>query len=385
MNIHIYPSIFTHESRILKIVRSLRRRSVFQQILVIALWKDGLSKHEIVDEGIEVLRVAPIFGGAMQGNLGKVIKVVGWYLGVLLALRGKKVECFNCHSSPVLPLSVMIKWWKRCVLVYEPHELESEKALMSARGRALTRKLESLLIRFADAVCVVNRSIADWYAAAYRLKMVWVVKNVPYRDECEPARNGLLRKSIGLEPHDAQLFLYQGGLVPGRGLELLIEAFSQVSLHKHLVFMGFGEFEERIRDVARKRSNIHFMPAVRPEEVKNYTVDADVGLSLTENVSLNNYLCLPNKLFEYVACGVPPVVSEFPELGRFVDEFDCGWKIQPAAGALRDLVEGLTAEDVAVRRSNTRKASLLYCWQEEEKVLLEMYRAFGLTDNSGAS
>lgn len=379
MNIHIYPSIFKHESRMLKIVRSLRRCSVFQRILVIALWKEGLPRHEVVDEGIEVLRVAPVFGGAMQGTLGKVVKVVGWYLGVLVALRGKKVECFNCHSSPVLPLSVLIKWWKRCVLVYEPHELESEKALMSARGRALTRKLEWALIRFADAVCLVNRSIADWYVAAYRLKKVWVVKNVPYRDERGPVRTGLLRKSIGLEPVDAQLFLYQGGLVPGRGLELLIEAFSQVSVHKHLVFMGFGEFEEHIRHVAGSRRNIHFLPAVPPQEVKNYTVDADVGLSLTENVALNNYLCLPNKLFEYVACGVPPVVSAFPELGRFVDEFDCGWKIQPNAGALRDLVEGMTAEDVAAKRNNTRNASLLYCWQEEEKTLLEMYRALGLS------
>jgi glycosyltransferase involved in cell wall biosynthesis len=379
VNIHIYPSIFKHESRMLKIVRSLRRRSVFQRILVIAIWKEGLPRHEVVDEGIEVLRVAPVFGGAMQGTLGKVVKVVGWYLGVLLVLGGKKVECFNCHSSPVLPLSVLIKWWKKCVLVYEPHELESEKALMSARGRALTRKLEWALIRFADAVCLVNRSIADWYAAAYRLKTVWVVKNVPYRDERGPVRTGLLRKSIGLEPIDAQLFLYQGGLVPGRGLELLIEAFSQVSVHKHLVFMGFGEFEEHIRHVARSRPNIHFLPAVPPEEVKNYTVDADVGLSLTENVALNNYLCLPNKLFEYVACGVPPVVSAFPELGRFVDEFDCGWKIQPDAGALRDLVEGMTAEDVAAKRNNTRNASLLYCWQEEEKVLLEMYLALGLS------
>lgn len=384
VNIHIYPSIFKHESRILKIVRSLKRNSVFERVLVIALWKEGLSKHDVIEEGIEVLRVAPVFGGAMSGKIGRVAKVVGWYLGVLLALRGKQVRCFNCHSLPVLPLSVMIKWWKRCVLVYEPHELESERVLMSAPVRVLARKLEWVLIRFADAVCLVNRSIADWYVAAYRLKTVWVVKNVPYRDEKEPVvRTGLLRKSIGLSA-DAKLFLYQGGLVPGRGVELLIEAFSQLSPDQHLVFMGYGELEGRIREAAARHANIHFMAAVPPEQVQNYTVDADVGISLIENVCLSYYLSLPNKLFEYAACNVPAVVSDFPEMGHFVDEYDCGWRVAPDAQALRDLLQGLTAAELKAKRDNTRNASRIYCWQEEEKALLEMYRALGLTGGPNA-
>lgn len=383
MNIHIYPSVFTHESRILKIVRSLRRNSVFSRVAVVALWKEGLPKHEIIEEGIEIIRVAPVFGGAMNGRLGKVAKVAGWYLGVLLALRGKAVECFNCHSLPVLPISVLVKWWKRCTLVYEPHELETETATMPGWGRPIARELEWALIRFADAVCLVNQSIADWYARAYRLRTVWVVKNVPYRDESEPVRTGLLRNAIGLTPVDAQVFLYQGGLVSGRGVELLIEAFSHVPSGKHLVFMGYGGLEAHIKKVALAQPNIHFMPAVPPERVKDYTVDADVGLSLIENVCLSYYLCLPNKLFEYAACGVPSIVSAFPEMGRFVDECDCGWKIPPNAAALRDLVNAMTAEDLARKRANTWNASQHYCWQEEEKTLLMMYRALGLSDGEG--
>lgn len=383
MNIHIYPSIFKHESRILKIVRSLKRNAVFERILVIALWKDGLARHEVVEDGIEVLRVAPMFGGAMQGQLGRAVKVVGWYLGVLMALRGKKVSCFNCHSLPVLPLSVLIKCWKRCVLVYEPHELESGKVLMSARARAFARMLEGALIRFADAVCLVNLAIADWYVTAYGLKTAWVVKNVPYREEQEPTRTGLLRKAIGLSG-EARLFLYQGGLVPGRGVDLLIEAFSQLPPDRHLVFMGYGELEGRIREAAARHGNIHFMQAVSPEQVQDYTVDADVGISLIENVCLSYYLCLPNKLFEYAACGVPAVVSDFPEMGRFVDEYDCGWRVAPDAQALRSIVQGLGAGELAVKRDNARNASQLYCWQEEEKALLEMYRALGLSGARGA-
>jgi glycosyltransferase involved in cell wall biosynthesis len=377
LNIHIYPSVFTHESRILKIVHSLRRNSVFSHVAVIALWKEGLPRHEVIDEGVEVIRVSPVFGASLQGKLGKVAKVLGWYLGVLLAFRGKTITCFNCHSLPVLPLAILVKWWKRSILVYEPHELETETVTMPGWARPMARSLEWAFIRFADAVCLVNQSIAEWYVNAYRLKTAWVVRNLPYRYEGVPVRTGLLRSAVGLNA-DAQIFLYQGGLVLGRGVEHLLDAFSQVSPEKHLVFMGYGVLESRIKDIALTQPNVHFVPAVPPEKVQDYTVDADIGLSLIENVCRSYYLCLPNKVFEYAACGVPAVVSAFPEMGRFVDESGCGWKIPPNADALRELINTMTPEVIATKRANTRVASGQYCWQEEEKALLAMYRALGL-------
>ncbi len=359
-------------------MRSLKQESVFSKVAVIARWKDGLAKHEAIEDGIEVFRVAPVLGGALNGIPGKLAKVFGWYLGVLWTLRGKQVVCLNCHSLPVLPLSVGIKLWKRCVLIYEPHELETETASMSGWRKPVAKWVEHVLIRHVDAVCLVNQSIADRYKQAYHLKNVWIVKNVPYRSEHNPVQTGQLREAIGLSPKSALLYIYQGGLVSGRGVECLIDAFERLPPDKHLVLMGFGELESFVKEASLRHSNIHFMPAVRPEEVKEYTVDADVGLSLAENVSLNNYLCLPNKLFEYVACGVPPIVSDFPEMGRLVDEFDCGWKIPPNADALRDLINAMTPEAITAKRANTREASRRYCWQEEERALLAMYQALGL-------
>ena len=375
MNIHIYPSTFANETRILKIVRSLRRASVFPSIAVVALWKAGLPRHEVLEDGIEVIRVAPVIGGELGGKLGRVIKVLGWYLGVLLALKSRRVTCFNCHSLPVLPLSVVVKWWKGCVLIYDPHELETETAGLRGVRQRVARALERGLIGFADAVCVVNRSIAEWYGARYRLKQVWVVRNVPYSSEQEPVRTGALRKVVGLSS-EAQIFLYQGLLAPGRGVGLLIDAFARMP-DRHLVFMGYGELEGRIREAAAHHANIHFMTAVPPGQVKDYTVDADVGISLIENVCLSYYLCLPNKLFEYAACGVPAVVSDFPEMGHFVDEYHCGWKVSPDAQTLCGLVQGLTTAELAAKRANTRGFSRLYCWQQEENILLAMYKALG--------
>lgn len=343
---------------------------------MLALWKQGLPRHEVLDDGIHVIRVPPVMGGDLRGGLGRIIKAVGWYLGVLMALKGRRVTCFNCHSLSVLPIAVLVRLWKGCVLIYDPHELETETAGLHGVRQYIARAVERYLIGFADVVCVVNRSIAAWYIARYQLKKVWVVRNVPYQSEMEPARTGLLRQAVGLGS-DAPIFLYQGLLAPGRGVALLIEVFSQLSARQHLVFMGYGELEGLVCAAAKRYANIHFMPAVPPEQVKDYTVDADVGISLIENVCLSYYLCLPNKLFEYAACGVPAVVSNFPEMGHFMDECDCGWKVAPDQKSLRRLIQSLTAEELASKRANTQGSRELYCWKLEERELLTMYESLG--------
>jgi glycosyltransferase involved in cell wall biosynthesis len=380
LNIHIYPSTFLNESRILKIVRSLQEHRIFQQLVVLALWKDGLPKYEVLGDGIEVWRIAPVIGGSMEGRLGRMFKVIGWHLGVLWALRGVKVRCFNCHSLAVLPLSVMVKSWKRCVLVYEPHELESETAGLQGMHQWLMRRVERALISRADAVCVVNRSISNWYIARYGLKKAWVVRNVPHKSDVDPVRTGHLRRALGLAT-EAQLFLYQGLLAPGRGVSLLINVFSKLP-NVHLALMGYGEMEGQVRAASHEHENIHFMPAVPPEQVKDYTVDADVGIALIEKVCLSYYLSLPNKLFEYAACGVPMVVSDFPEMGRFVHEYDCGWTVEPEEQALLYLIKHLTSKELSSKRANTRNSVQTYCWQEEERVLLAMYRSLGFADTT---
>ena len=42
-----------------------------------------------------------------------------------------------------------------------------------------------------------------------------------------------------------------------------------------------------------------------------------------------------------------------------------------------DSGEWLPAAELAAKRANTRGSSRLYCWQEEEEMLLAMYRALG--------
>ncbi len=378
MNVHLYPSVLKNETRILKIARSLRAHGVFDKVCVLGRDSTGLPRREDLGDDIHLFRLAPSFGGTLDGAFGKVVCTLGWYLAVLGWMSKRRIECLNCHSLPVLPLSVLLKLWKRCTLVYDTHELETETNGTRGLRKRLAKLVERALIGQADAVCVVNRSIAAWYENAYGLARAWVVHNLPRRTSAAPQRTDLLRGALGLQPADALLFIYQGMLSPGRGIEMLLEAFAGIGDDRHLVCMGYGPLEDLVRQAAQRYPNIHFMPAVAPDLVKEYTVDADVGLSLIENTCLSYYLCAPNKLYEYAASGVAAIVSNFPEMSRFVDSHDCGWKIEPSVDALRRLVASIDATTLATKRVNAAQAGADYCWENEEPELLCMYEALGL-------
>ena len=96
------------------------------------------------------------------------------------------------------------------------------------------------------------------------------------------------------------------------------------------------------------------------DELLGHTADADVGVSLLQDTCENHRLALPNKVFEYVAAGVPVVVSDLPEISAFVRRLGVGWTV--AAG---DPVSVAGVLGWRWRRGATR-----YAWGRSELRLL---------------
>lgn len=385
MNVHLYPSNFTNESRILRIVESLRAHQVFDEILIVAVGRADLLEDEVVAPGVRLVRLDPTFGRSLKSWCGRVIKRLGWYVAVLRLLRRLRCECINCHSLSVLPIGVLVRHWSGCRLVYDTHELETETVSSRGLRRLLARFSERLLIGQCDAVSVVNHSIAEWYRARYHLSAVWIVRNKPRTATGEVRPTGLLQRAIGLKNRpECLLYLYQGFLTTGRGVRMLLEVFAQMGEPRHLVLMGYGDLEPLVRQAAATHSNIHFLPAVPPHRVMEYTVDADVGLALIENVCLNYFYCLPNKIFEYAMCGVPSLVSDFPEMAKFVDESGFGWKVLPDSASLKARISALGQQEITGKKKHIRSSKVRYGWEAEEAQLLDMYAHLGLRSASAA-
>ena len=271
----------------------------------------------------------------------------------------------------------MFKLFSKSNLVYDAHELETERNGWSRARKEIGKLVERILIRQADGVIVVSESIAKWYRDNYSLKNVYVIYNFTYKHVEQGAYHAkVFRKRLKLRD-DEILFIYQGALGRGRGIEILLNVFSKVDKIKHIVFMGYGDLEKAVKNWESKYSNIHFQPAVKPEEVLLYTSAADVGICLVENLCLSYYCTMPNKVFEYVSSGLPLIVSDFPEMAKIVDHNECGWKVSLDEGSVTDLINKISKEEIEQKRSNVLKCRDDFLWEKQEKKLLTIYRTLG--------
>jgi glycosyltransferase involved in cell wall biosynthesis len=178
------------------------------------------------------------------------------------------------------------------------------------------------------------------------------------------------------------VILYHGGFQRERGLEVLMQAMTDDRLQQsHLVLLGFGALEDRLRTAAAEPSlggRVHVLPAVPPDDLLQWVASADVSAIPIQPTTLNHRLSTPNKLFESLAVGTPVVASNMPGMAAIVDDSGCGVLVDPTnresvvAGIskLLDLDPGAMND---LRARCQRAAHERYNWEVESKRLLAVY------------
>lgn len=367
---HLYPSDFTSESRILKITEAITAEGIFDRILMLGTWREGLPRTQDVDARREIRRLGPSKAGG--GLLRKVRGTFGWYAAVWRELRGQRVDCVNCHSLPVLPLSIALKWRHRSLLVYDTHELETETTVSTGVRKPLMKRLERVCMRFVDATFVVGDRIGRWYHEAYGIEPV-VIKNMPRRVALG-ARPSDLRARCGISA-DAVVFIYLGIVAPGRGIERTMELF-QACPQFHVVFMGDGPLATEVARIHAAHPNIHHVPAVPPAEVAATARGADVGLWLQKITCLSYAYACPNKFYEYVQAGIPVMVQDDAvELRELIEARGLGWAVPQDHAAILECLRSIDRAAIKRARQAVLAVQPEMHWDVERAKLVDAYRA----------
>ena len=291
-----------------------------------------------------------------------------------------KPNIIHCHDTPVLPLGVILKWITGAKIIYDAHELESERNGLSRIAGKITLFVEKRSWRFIDRLIVVSPSILSWYNSNIGFKKSAVVLNSPLISHWENSRekNVYLREKFSI-PEGALIFIYNGIFTSGRGIDLITNVFRCKDIQSHVVFLGYGDMKEDLLRLSKKHSKVHVHDAVAHQDVVQINQSADVGLALIEHVSLSDYFCLPNKLFEYAFAGIPVLTSKFPDMAEIVREHNLGECSDVNYESIYQCIKKIETE------KSTRKADFkdLYAlsWQAQAGKLNSLYSE--LTDEIG--
>jgi glycosyltransferase involved in cell wall biosynthesis len=376
-NLHISLTEFRNESRLLKETGSLLANGIVASVAIVALHAEGLAERETLGPLRELYRLrlkTRDWPARLPFQGLKFAEFCAHVLGVALRQRPHVV---NVHTLALLPLGVLLKLFFGARLVYDAHELETEVEGLRGLRQKLARLVERLCIPVVDLTITVGPMIRDWYSERYRIKNVVAVLNCPDLHDIEG--RGRLREELGI-CGKKEIYLYQGALCTGRGIELLLESFEQSDDDSAvLVFMGYGELVDDIERAAARCTRICYRPAVPPSRLLEYTVGADVGLALIENTCLSYYMCLPNKLFEYAMAGVPVICSPMPEMAALMEDYGVGVVIRAATPAeVWRAVKEMRALDRDVLRQRLAVFTRRFCWQVQETVMINAYQQFVL-------
>ena len=283
----------------------------------------------------------------------------------------------HCHDHLVLPAGWFAKLLSGAMLIFDAHELESDQGGTPSASR-LALSIERWCWSRVDLLISVSPSIIDWYQQHLGPKPSLLVLNSPVTESAQSRPSDLVRRERGSPgyfhahfdmPSRSKVFVYLGLLVPGRGIERLLEVFGRADARSHIVFMGYGD-RLGVGDAAQRCSNIHLHPAVSHEQVVEYVRHADCGVCLIEDVSLSDRLCLPNKLFEYAFAGLPVLASRLPEIERVVREYGLGVCCDNDVDSIRQVVEAIERDGISPSTADLTELS----WERQAERLREAYR-----------
>jgi glycosyltransferase involved in cell wall biosynthesis len=293
--------------------------------------------------------------------------------------RALRPDVVHAHDAAMLLPAALIARLTRARLVYDSHELATGVEYRSGGWERLVHQLEAAIVPRCAAVITVSDGIADRLQVRYGLRArPTVLRNVSDLAAPGPADGTRLRARLGIARAEP-LVLHQGSAASGRGCEVLIRAVAAMP-GVHLALLGAAEDSNAGELVALARAEaaaerVHVLPSVALEELLAHTAEADVGVSLLADSCENHRLALPNKLFEYIAAGVPVVTSALPELERLVLGRAIGWTVDPAepADVRRGLARALAAREDDALDTRLEAAGRELCWPVERTRLLKLY------------
>lgn len=359
---------FKNDSRVLKENISLQKAGY--DVKVVALHEEPLDEFDTIEE-IPVHRIKL---ATRNWSKNKAIQLIKYFEFIFKTVKQyQNSDILHCNDLNTLPIGFIVKklFNKNVKIVYDAHEYETETNGLKGIQKTFVKWLEKKLIYSADKVITVSDAIANDYARLYSINKPYLVLNTPHLQEIK--KKNIFRETFNITGNQT-IFLYQGGLSKGRGVEMLIEAFKKIDADAVFILMGYGPLEKMIQEVSKEYKNIYFHQAVPPQILLEYTSSADFGICAIEDVCLSYRYCLPNKMFEYIMAEIPVIASNLSEMKHLVESNKIGVVAKENTPIeLINVVNEALKLDQDTLGENLRKLKTIYNWEEQEKTLLDLY------------
>ncbi len=338
----------------------------------------------LLEAGIPTVLVAADVGRSPYPGLptrlirrssGRLARMLTGTVRVLRAGVSLRAQIYHLHDPELVAAGLVLKLLGKRV-VYDVHENLPKQVLgkpwLPPWLRPIAAWAASVIERIADAsfdgIVVANPTSL----ARFRNRRTILVRN--YADVREFAPTSPSQPYRERKP----IVAYVGAISRERGLFEMVEAMALVrDAEAHLVLAG--PMPADLEAEAASRPSWDRVTAAgwhSRSAVQDLLAQSRIGIAVLHPLPnyLDNY---PSRLFEYMASGIPSIVSDFPLWRDVIEEADCGLVVDPLdpraiAAAIDDLLADPERAEAAGERGRAATRDRLN-WAAEGQKLVELY------------
>ena len=223
---------------------------------------------------------------------------------------------------------------------------------------SISKKYEKIALNLADVITANSKEGYNYYT-----EMGFNVVQIPNAIDL----NIIPKKST--RQFENQI-IFAGRLSKEKGVETLLETALQLPDNYHLLIAGSGPLEGKIRDLAAKKTNVHYLGYQSKSNVLSLIHSSDLLIqpSLAEGMS--------STLLEAMGCGTCILASNIEGISEIVENEKTGVLVEPnnSGELLNKILELLPKKE---KRTRMAKEGLQivkqYDWKEVGKLYLDIY------------
>lgn len=238
--------------------------------------------------------------------------------------------------------------------------------------------IEQKYIPLTDYVTAASLQIANQYQAIFPGKEITTILNV-FPKISFSLQNDYKAGDI------LKLFWFSQTVGANRGIEEIIKSMTGLGELVQLHLLGECSDTEKLRLIGLARINgfedgqLQFHAPVHPDELFNFAAQFHVGIASETGFPLNRDLCLTNKIFTYLQCGLAVVASDTIAQTAFLTAHSSVGKIYPKSdqNALSAIIKAYMDNPRLLK--TTRQAAYdagqnEFNWETESKKFLSVIK-----------
>jgi glycosyltransferase involved in cell wall biosynthesis len=328
-------------------------------------------KNETVD-GIEIV--------ALPKAKNRIHRMLSLPLKAFILALKQKAHIYHLHDPELMPVGVLLKLIKGKKIIYDVHEDYGKQTLSKSYIPKIARKDVAILIRIVE---YLSSKLFDAVITATDD----ILKNFSYHKIATSIKNFPIASSFSVRTEDRKdddkdifRLIYVGVLAQIRGITEIIRALELINSNCQLKLTLCGkcfpsQYEHEIRALAGFKK-VEYLGWVEPQGIPRLLEKHDAGVVFLHPI-INYVTSLPLKLFEYMAAGLPVIVSNFSLWKEIVEKNGCGICVDPLkpeeiAKAIIYLMDRPWLRKEMGEKG--RRAVLeMYNWENEGTKLLDLY------------